>query len=660
MGKDFYDRLSDESLLHAAWHLARHDSRGDFMQDPLRFSDFAARLKENIQGISTRIENTSYRPHPLQVVDVPKSGLSVRPGTVFSIEDKIVMFGIARLIAPPFDAQMLSPAVYSYRVKKKYRSGDATMFEDEELLRFPFLKGQTIRKRIDILEPWYGAWPRYIRKVQYAFEEEGYNYLVVADIAAYFENIDLGLLREILLGDRTLVRQPRIVNFLVSLLEYWTLPSFHGRKIARGIPQGNAVCSFLGNAYLKPLDDSIGEFARGRSVKYFRYVDDVKILTRDMATAREVLFRMNETLRGLRLNIQSSKTQIKVGREVREDLFDARMDVINQTIDTIRGKRLTMRSRKSKLRTLRMKLGALRVPRKGKLVDRDLRVFRRLMTGFNLLEDSGMTTQVLQQMRVNPDYRLLRSAVSYLRNRSRNLAVIPKMLERMLTQREGLFDYQRASLYQIARHMRALPSRIWSEARRDANLKKLVHWYVRQQAVFFLGLPALNDRRLAYMKRLFHREAHSEVRRAYVQGLSQLPSKELVEIVTQLERAVDAKLQRLGVYCHLLMTSEVLAQQRLASLLNNLPDDMLLERYYEIDLIAHSKDAILCSDLRKRLLKQLRDVRFPVLRKRIRATLNRLGWHPRTKGRRERPAHIQTQDVGQLPLFKSDRVPLRG
>jgi len=89
MANDFYDKLADLSLLRRAWHLARNDSRTDFMFDPYRFSDFAFHLDDHLNGIARSLKLGSYHPKPLQTIDVPKSSLSVRPGSVLSIEDKI-------------------------------------------------------------------------------------------------------------------------------------------------------------------------------------------------------------------------------------------------------------------------------------------------------------------------------------------------------------------------------------------------------------------------------------------------------------------------------------------------------------------------------------------------------------------------------------------
>jgi hypothetical protein len=109
---DLYKKLSDMTLLKRAWHLARNDARTDFMFDSMRFSDFGFRLEDYLFGVSQSLRNDSYHPKPLQKIDVPKSTLSVRPGSVLAIEDKIVLFAIIYLIAPRLDPK-LPENVYS-------------------------------------------------------------------------------------------------------------------------------------------------------------------------------------------------------------------------------------------------------------------------------------------------------------------------------------------------------------------------------------------------------------------------------------------------------------------------------------------------------------------------------------------------------------------
>jgi retron-type reverse transcriptase len=251
MANRLHSKLLSLDLLKRAWHLARNDSRADFIYDAYRYNDYAFRLEENLKGLLLKLEAGTYRPQPILEIDVPKSNLAVRPGSVVEIEDRIVLFAILCLIAPILDKK-LPPTVYSNRLKDK--SDKENLFKDTEILDFPFLKKTTIQTRLQIFEPWYGQWPQFIEQSQYTFQKEGYNFLSIADISAYFENINLEILRDILL--RYLPKEQRIVNMLMSIYEDWVLKTPDGRSVGRGIPQGNSASSFLANIYLLPLDEA--------------------------------------------------------------------------------------------------------------------------------------------------------------------------------------------------------------------------------------------------------------------------------------------------------------------------------------------------------------------------------------------------------------------
>jgi len=563
----------------------------------------------------------SYRPKPLLTIDVPKSSLSVRPGSVLEIEDKIVLFGIACLIAPLLDRK-LPGNVYSWRVKEGTKGKG--LFHDHEILKFPFLKSRTIRKRIEFVEPWYGVWPRFIQDLEYAYEKEGYQFLVVSDIVAYFENIDLDLLRNLLL--QYLPRQHRIINFLISLLEYWTWPAVHRASAPRGIPQGNEVSSFLGNIYLLPLDRAFIAFAKRRDLKYLRYMDDIKVLARDMSSARDALFLMNEELRSLRLNIQGSKTRILQGPEIRGEFIDDRLHAVNEIIMKVQKKKtMTPAERTAYLADLKKYLSSVR-GRKGIVRGNELRLFRRLMTGFTLPRHSGMVRPVLDQVERNPDSALLGSSVRYLRAQDRNLKKIAERVAGFLTQDGGLFPYQKANFFMILRYMRNIPSEAWKEARRQVSIKKN-HWYVRQQAAILIGLKKMSKREVDAVSRLYEREENTEVKRGWIIALSQLPRENLEEITRTLIFAADPKLQRVGRFYHGLLFDRAKGMEQVKSIFNNFTEDTLLEWFYEVEVLSKTKDTHIKTTLLKHLRKARRSVRRPLLKDRVEQNLERLREH---------------------------------
>ena len=102
------DRMADNTLfrelckpdvLLIGWHLAHADSRDDFVADPVGYEDLGANLASRLAYLLREISHERYRPRYPVHVDVPKSGLSVRPGTVLPMEEAALLHAITYLIA---------------------------------------------------------------------------------------------------------------------------------------------------------------------------------------------------------------------------------------------------------------------------------------------------------------------------------------------------------------------------------------------------------------------------------------------------------------------------------------------------------------------------------------------------------------------------------
>lgn len=330
-----FKELCKPETMRVGWHLAQADSRDDFVTDPIGHADFASNLDHRLRHLVEQVQTHRYRPRYLLEVDIPKSGLSVRPGNVLPIEEASLLHAIVYLLAPLLDKR-LDEAVHSYRLhldwKKRIKKRDSLFREAD--IEFPFLKRSTIRS-ISPFKAWYELWPDFEAEAIKACTEEGYTHLTKTDIAAYFENVDLRLLENQI---RSLLKreEDKILQVLFRVLEGWTRVTSTGTPIGRGIPQGNEISSFLGNLYLVPLDRALTRFCKERNAKWFRYVDDVKVFTKSEHDAREAVFVINEALRALYLNLQGSKTDILSGDRLADELDNTDFELVDKTIDLVR------------------------------------------------------------------------------------------------------------------------------------------------------------------------------------------------------------------------------------------------------------------------------------------------------------------------------------
>src|SRR5215213_3168992 len=251
---ELWRQLLNTKSLAAGWHLARKGLSSAYIDDHLHSEAYAYCLGDNLRELRRQLSTDTFVPGPLKSIDVPKAPLGIRPGTFLKLSDYTVLYAAVRLIAPVLD-KLLPDSVYSFRMKE--RPTKDALFVESDFIEEPFLKHQTISKWADPFDPWYALWPEFDMESRSVIDE-GYRFLCVTDIAGYFENISLPILRDLLMEH--LKGEQKIINLLMDCLEAWAVRTPRGFQPHRGIPQGNQISSFFGNLFLFPLDQQFQAF----------------------------------------------------------------------------------------------------------------------------------------------------------------------------------------------------------------------------------------------------------------------------------------------------------------------------------------------------------------------------------------------------------------
>lgn len=464
MARTLWDDLCEIRTLKRGWHIARSELSRDFAEIPYATDCIARDLDRYLHELSTCLKSGTYRPGALIEVDVPKGPFGLRPGSVLQLRDRIVANAIVLLIAPKLDRR-LRPCVYSWRVQKPFPK-KGPIFDEGALEDMPFLKAKTIRKWIDPQEPWYALWPRFDQESKEMILGTGakFRYMATSDIAAYFENIQLQLLREHLLSGLPGERQ--IINLLLGMLESWVVKSMDGFTPDRGIPQGSSVGSFLGNYFLKPLDDAIWAMRRSGRIAYFRYMDDVRIFTNSMEDAREALLTMLRTLRRLHLNVQTAKTRVldeKLG-EVTAHLHDERIVELARMKDqisiaygdkdvppSVRSHYLTRLSVIARQDSASEKAQTIMRARKP-LEGLTSRAFRMWISLHQRLNSPAYVPRLLREVELNPDDKLGQKLISTAKSFPGRRGIERRILE-FLESDANLYPFQEAQCIRALRYL---------------------------------------------------------------------------------------------------------------------------------------------------------------------------------------------------------------
>ena len=146
--------------------------------------------------------------------------------------------------------------------------------------------------------------------------DAGVRFVAVADVAAFYENIDLGRLSSDL---RACAVDQENLKLLIDLLRQWAHPR------AKGIPQGFSGADILAKLYMNEVDQGL----RNAGFRHLRYVDDIRIFCSTRLEARRALLTLNGLIRNRGLNLQSAKTKIVRVDEARK-LIDGVTPIIEK------------------------------------------------------------------------------------------------------------------------------------------------------------------------------------------------------------------------------------------------------------------------------------------------------------------------------------------
>ena len=586
MARDaLYKRLCKPETLRTGWHLAHRDSRDDFFRDVVGYADFAASLSERITYVIRDLVARRFQPRHILEIDVPKSGLSVRPGNVLPMPDAMVLHAIVLQIAPRLDSR-LSNQVFSYRLlsdwEKKILKGNA-MFRQAPR-DVPFLRNVTIRQ-FDPFESWYDAWPEFDRIRRDAVLSDGYTHLTRTDITAYFENIDLRILENAL--REALPNEPVLIQLLMRLLAAWTRRTEGGTPVGRGIPQGNDVSSFLANIYLLPLDNALTAFCRRHDATWFRYVDDIDVYTRSADAARAVVFEINESLRSLHLNLQGSKTEILTGDDLIAEHENSDQLLLDRTWSALdrldcharaNAKTVTALLRDLRPLTSRFRQGLPASVRK--LDNLDNRILRRLMTCYGKTGRPYLKNVALACLKELPELRMLNKSLAYLgqvdyRLHRELVVAMLGMLE------DGVFPlpYQSARVIEQIGVMHPEGFRsIASRVRRYA-LDSKREWTVRQKAGETIAVYPYREDHAASVAEQLLDDPEPWVRRAGLVLLTRGKIQTVRERLQDLAYHPDPPLSELALYYERHLRDHNFVQQQLASLRKGNQSDLSLSRH---------------------------------------------------------------------------------
>ncbi|NJM64082.1 MAG: group II intron reverse transcriptase/maturase [Oscillatoriales cyanobacterium RU_3_3] len=225
--------------------------------------DFQRDLNFNLSQLRDSVADSTYQAHPCKQVLIPKNEGSWRELKIPAVRDRIVQQALLNVLSPVWESQF-SSCSFAYRPNLSYLNA------------------------VEAVARW---------------RDLGYGWVLDADIAQYFDNID----HHRLLGEiRKQVDNPGILCLIKSWIAVGLVTPEGVIRSEKGIPQGAVISPLLANIYLDEFD----KFFDNSDLQLVRYADDFVVLARTKEQILRAGSDVERILNYLGLALHPDKTQI--------------------------------------------------------------------------------------------------------------------------------------------------------------------------------------------------------------------------------------------------------------------------------------------------------------------------------------------------------------
>jgi len=305
-----------------------------------------------------------------------------------------------------------------------------------------------------------------------------------------------------------IIEDKQVIDLLDSLLKKWAVSDV--KHI--GIPQGCDASSFLGSLYLVSLDKRM----KREGFKYFRYSDEIYVLTKDEIEARKAIKVIAHELRKLHLSFQESKTEItndhkrvaeKLGSEEEDEIIEFDYDLQRKlrTKDVREPERKIVKKYKETTKTARAK-------------SIDISKLIWCINRLRMLESDRAVTFALKKLAEMPFLADL--FFEYLKIFA-NREIVKKGIVQFLSSPNNIHEWQEMwLLFALSKANRLDDSQL--KVVRDIIEDNYKHWASRAAAIIVLGkLGNSKDRK--WLRDLYSNESNYYIKRAIAVGMRGSP-----------------------------------------------------------------------------------------------------------------------------------------
>lgn len=278
--------LFSAGVLKSVWKAkARFGMRKHHLVDPIDNLDFHQNIGHEVDALEKILTSGSYAPLPPKRILVEKSRGLCRQIVIPQIRDALIL-------------QCLSDALYN-DIKGQAPTNKAFFEPDDH----SFNKSENV-----FFAPGYGSYKAWLNFQQELFRfSREYKFVVITDIANYYDTISYSHLRNIISDLNIGVREP-VLDMLVYILNGLLWRPDYMPNVEMGLPQVNSDAPrILAHCFLYELDRFLDAKGAG---DFARYMDDLDIGTDSIPEAKQLLREIDLALHTRQIRLNSGKTLI--------------------------------------------------------------------------------------------------------------------------------------------------------------------------------------------------------------------------------------------------------------------------------------------------------------------------------------------------------------
>ena len=262
------DKVYRSGTLAKAWKKVKAN-KGSGGVDNMTIKLFQVKAEKYLQELEQQLKLGIYQPQAIKKVLIPKGDGKSRPLGIPTVKDRIVQTAIKMVIEPIFEQEFL-PTSYGFRPGKGAKKA---LKEVDQLI------------------------------------QDGYNWVVDADLKSYFDTIPhKNLMKDI----RERISDGKVLELIEMFLNQEIIEEAKSWTPIMGTPQGAVLSPLLANLYLHPLD----LLMQKAGYRMVRYADDFVILCKSEIEARQALEIIQKWTNERGLTLHSDKTHVGNCREV--------------------------------------------------------------------------------------------------------------------------------------------------------------------------------------------------------------------------------------------------------------------------------------------------------------------------------------------------------